>query len=114
MLKIIFAGTPEFAVPSLNALLNSEHQVLAVYTQPDRPAGRGQHLQASPVKQMAQAHNILVFQPKSLRELDVQNAMRSLNADIMVVVAYGIILPEDRKSTRLNSSHSQISYAVFC
>ena len=94
MLKIIFAGTPEFAAPSLNALLNSEHQVLAVYTQPDRPAGRGQHLQASDVKQMAQAHNIPIFQPKSLRETDVQNAMRTLNADIMVVVAYGIILPE--------------------
>ncbi len=94
MLKIIFAGTPEFAVPSLNALLNSEHTVLAVCTQPDRPAGRGQHLQVSPVKQMAEMHNLPIFQPKSLRDIDVQNALRELNADIMVVVAYGIILPE--------------------
>lgn len=94
MLKIIFAGTPEFAVPSLNALCNSEHRVLAVYTQPDRPAGRGQHLQASPVKQMAKTHNIPVFQPKSLRDAQVQNQLRELNADVMVVVAYGLILPE--------------------
>lgn len=94
MLKIIFAGTPEFAVPSLNALLNSEHKVLAVYTQPDRPAGRGRQLQESPVKQMAKTHNIPVFQPKSLRDEDVENQLRELQADIMVVVAYGVILPE--------------------
>ncbi len=94
MLKIIFAGTPEFAVPSLKALINSEHQVVAVYTQPDRPAGRGQHLQASPVKAIAQSHNIPVFQPKTLRDPVVQNDMRALNADIIVVVAYGLILPE--------------------
>ncbi|OGT43188.1 MAG: methionyl-tRNA formyltransferase [Gammaproteobacteria bacterium RIFCSPHIGHO2_12_FULL_40_19] len=94
MFKIIFAGTPEFAVPSLNALLHSEHTVLAVYTQPDRPAGRGRHLQSSSVKQMAEMHNLPVFQPKSLRDVDVQNTLREFNADIMVVVAYGIILPE--------------------
>lgn len=93
-LKIIFAGTPEFAVPTLQALINSEHAVLAVYTQPDRRAGRGQQLHMSPVKEMAQSHNIPIFQPKTLRDAQVQNTMREFNADIMVVVAYGLILPE--------------------
>ena len=93
-LKIIFAGTPEFAVPTLQALASSEHHVLAVYTQPDRPAGRGQKLHASPVKEMAQSYNIPIFQPKTLRDTDVQNAMRELNPDVMVVVAYGLLLPE--------------------
>jgi len=94
MLKIIFAGTPEFAVPTLQALLNSEHEVVAVYTQPDRPAGRGQQLHASTVKELAQAHNTLVLQPKTLRDETVQNEMRAFHADVMVVVAYGLILPE--------------------
>src|SRR5579864_6423199 len=94
MLKIIFAGTPEFAVPTLQALFNSEHQVVAVYTQPDRPAGRGQQLHASPVKDLAQVHNTLVLQPKTLRDENVQAEMRAFNADVMVVVAYGLILPE--------------------
>jgi methionyl-tRNA formyltransferase len=93
-LKIIFAGTPEFAVPALQALLNSEHTVLAVYTQPDRPAGRGQHLHASPVKELAQMHHLPVFQPQTVRNSEVQQAMRDLGADVMVVVAYGLILPE--------------------
>lgn len=93
-LKIIFAGTPEFAVPTLQALFNSEHQVVAVYTQPDRPAGRGQQLHASPVKDLAMAHNTLVLQPNTLRDDDVQNEMRAFNADVIVVVAYGLILPE--------------------
>ncbi|MCX7125946.1 MAG: methionyl-tRNA formyltransferase [Gammaproteobacteria bacterium] len=93
-LKIIFAGTPEFAVPTLQLLLNSEHKVLAVYTQPDRPAGRGQHLHASPVKQLAQTHNIPVFQPKTLRDIDAQAELKKLNPDVMVVVAYGLILPQ--------------------
>lgn len=93
-LKIIFAGTPEFAVPTLQALFNSEHQILAVYTQPDRPAGRGQQLQASPVKEIARLHNIPIFQPKTLRDENVQKEMRAFNADVMIVVAYGLILPE--------------------
>lgn len=93
-LKIIFAGTPEFAVPTLQMLLQSEHDVVAVYTQPDRPAGRGQHLHASPVKQLAQQHNIPIFQPKTLRDNETQHVMRALKADIMVVVAYGLLLPE--------------------
>jgi methionyl-tRNA formyltransferase len=77
----------------LQALLDSEHQVIAVYSQPDRPAGRGQQLQASPVKQLALAHQIPVFQPKSLKKSKAQAELANLNADLMVVVAYGLILP---------------------
>lgn len=94
MLKIIFAGTPEFAIPTLKKLVASSHEVVAVYTQPDRPAGRGQQLQASPVKKMAEVQKIRVLQPKTLRDEMVQNDMRAFNADVMVVVAYGLILPE--------------------
>lgn len=93
-LNIIFAGTPNFAATHLQALLNSEHRVIAVYTQPDKPAGRGKKLQASPVKQLAEAHGIPVFQPKSLRTAEAQAELAALNADVMVVVAYGLILPQ--------------------
>lgn len=92
-LNIIFAGTPDFAATHLNALLGSEHNVIAVYTQPDKPAGRGKKLQASPVKQLAEAHQIPVYQPKSLRNAEAQAELKALNADVMVVVAYGLILP---------------------
>ncbi|MGX3021732.1 methionyl-tRNA formyltransferase [Ursidibacter sp. B-7004-1] len=93
-LNIIFAGTPDFAATHLQALLNSQHNVIAVYTQPDKPAGRGKKLQASPVKQLAEQHNIPVYQPKSLRKEEAQAELQALNADVMVVVAYGLILPE--------------------
>lgn len=93
-LNIIFAGTPDFAATHLQTLLNSEHNVVAVYTQPDKPAGRGKKLQASPVKQLAELHQIPVYQPKSLRKEDAQAELKTLNADVMVVVAYGLILPE--------------------
>ncbi|MGC6376915.1 methionyl-tRNA formyltransferase [Bisgaard Taxon 45] len=93
-LKIIFAGTPAFAAQHLQALLDSHHEVVAVYTQPDKPAGRGKKLQASPVKQLAEQHNIPVYQPKSLRKSDAQQEMRMIDADVMVVVAYGLILPK--------------------
>ena len=73
MLRIIFAGTPEFAVPTLKKLIESEHEIVGVYTQPDRPAGRGQQIQASTVKQIACAHHLPIFQPKTLRDVDVQN-----------------------------------------
>jgi methionyl-tRNA formyltransferase len=92
-LKLIFAGTPEFAETALAALLASRHEVCAVYTQPDRPAGRGRKLTASPVKLMAQRHGIQVQQPLSLRPVEQHEILRSLNADVMVVVAYGLILP---------------------
>ncbi|MGP9802634.1 methionyl-tRNA formyltransferase [Rheinheimera sp. NSM] len=93
-LRIIFAGTPDFAARHLQALLEAEHQVVAVYTQPDRPAGRGQQLQPSAVKQLALAHNIAVYQPKSLKKAPAQQELAALNADLMVVVAYGLILPQ--------------------
>ncbi|HDR1021299.1 TPA: methionyl-tRNA formyltransferase [Pasteurella multocida] len=93
-LKVIFAGTPEFAAQHLQALLNSHHDVIAVYTQPDKPAGRGKKLQASSVKQLAEQHQIPVYQPKSLRKEDAQETLRALQADVMVVVAYGLILPK--------------------
>lgn len=93
-LNIIFAGTPDFAARHLQALINSHHNVIAVYTQPDRPAGRGKKLTASPVKELALAHNIPVYQPGSLRKEPAQQQLAALNADIMVVVAYGLILPK--------------------
>ncbi|MDU6434047.1 MAG: methionyl-tRNA formyltransferase [Pantoea sp.] len=93
-LKIIFAGTPDFAARHLDALLASEHQVVGVFTQPDRPAGRGNKLTPSPVKTLAQTHAIPVFQPKSLRPAENQQLVADLQADVMVVVAYGLILPQ--------------------
>jgi methionyl-tRNA formyltransferase len=93
-LRIIFAGTPDFAARHLAALLDSPHQVIAVYSQPDRPAGRGQQLQQSPVKQLALQHDIPVYQPKSLKKAAAQQQLAALNADLMVVVAYGLILPQ--------------------
>ena len=93
-LKIIFAGTPDFAAQHLQALLHSQHDVIAVYTQPDKPAGRGKKLQASPVKVLAEQHQIPVYQPKSLRKTEAQAELAALQADVMVVVAYGLILPK--------------------
>lgn len=92
--RIVFAGTPEFAAAHLQALLDSRHEVVAVYTQPDRPAGRGQKLVASPVKQLAQQHDIPVLQPVNLRHAEAQQELAAFNADLMVVVAYGLILPQ--------------------
>ncbi|MEM6051756.1 methionyl-tRNA formyltransferase [Erwinia sp. P7711] len=92
-LNIIFAGTPDFAARHLDALLSSGHNVVGVFTQPDRPAGRGNKVTASPVKVLAEQHNLPVFQPKSLRPEENQQLVAALNADVMVVVAYGLILP---------------------
>jgi len=93
-MKIIFAGTPEFAVPALQMLLASNHEVVAVYTQPDRPAGRGRKLQPGPVKSLALSAGIPVFQPENLKaEADIEQLV-ALNADLMVVVAYGLILSQ--------------------
>ncbi len=93
-LKIIYAGTPDFSVAALNALQQSEHQVVAVYTQPDRPSGRGKKLTASPVKEFAEAHGIPVFQPSSLKTDEALTQLKQINADVMVVTAYGLILPK--------------------
>jgi len=94
-LRIIFAGTPEFAAESLAALLASSHQVVAVLTQPDRPAGRGRTLQPSPVKVLAEHQGIPVLQPESLKGEVIRAELAALAADVMVVVAYGLIIPAD-------------------
>ncbi|KRG65628.1 methionyl-tRNA formyltransferase [Stenotrophomonas humi] len=92
-MKIVFAGTPEFAVASLAAAAR-HHEVVAVYTQPDRPAGRGRGLMPSPVKLDAIARGIPVFQPESLKTPEAQQQLRELQPDLMIVVAYGLILPK--------------------
>ena len=93
-LKIVFAGTPDFAARHLAALLSSEHDVIAVYTQPDRPAGRGKKLTASPVKNIALEHDIPVYQPENFKSDEAKQQLADLDADIMVVVAYGLLLPQ--------------------
>jgi len=92
-LRVIFAGTPDFAAASLQALLDGPHEVIAVYTQPDRPAGRGRKLTPSPVKSLALAHDLPVYQPQSLKNGQELEQLTSLEADLMVVAAYGLILP---------------------
>ena len=93
-LRICFAGTPAFAAAHLQALLKAGHHVVAVYTQPDRPAGRGKKLQASPVKQIALENELPVFQPSSLRPLEETETLAALDIDLLIVVAYGLILPK--------------------
>jgi len=93
-LRIAFAGTPEFAARHLQALLGSHHRIIAVYSQPDRPAGRGKKLTASPVKELALAHQIPVYQPQSLKSPEAQQELADLAVDILVVVAYGLLLPQ--------------------
>uniref|UniRef100_UPI0003650DBB methionyl-tRNA formyltransferase n=1 Tax=Xanthomonas sp. SHU 199 TaxID=1591174 RepID=UPI0003650DBB len=92
-MKLVFAGTPDFAVPSLRAAAQ-RHEVVAVYTQPDRPAGRGRGLTPSPVKLEAVARGIPVLQPQTLRSPETLQALRALQPDLIVVVAYGLILPK--------------------
>ena len=92
-MKIIFAGTPHFAASALEALQVNNHEVVAVLTQPDRPAGRGMQLAASPVKQLALQHNIPVLQPLMLKSVEIQQQLAAYQADVMVVAAYGLILP---------------------
>ncbi len=92
-LRLLFAGTPEFALPALHAALGGG-EVLAVLTQPDRPAGRGRQPQASPVKRLALEHGIAVLQPPSLRDAEVQAQLRAFAPDLLIVVAYGLILPQ--------------------
>jgi len=93
-MRIVFAGTPEFAAEHLKALLDSPYEIVAVYTQPDRPAGRGQKLMPSAVKALAVAHGIPVLQPPTLRNAEAQAELAALQPDLMVVVAYGLILPQ--------------------
>ena len=93
-MRLIFAGTPEFAASSLRAIIDAGHRVALVLTQPDRPAGRGMALHASPVKQLALAAGIEIFQPLTLKDADAQARVRAVEADLMVVAAYGLILPQ--------------------
>lgn len=93
-LNIIYAGTPDFAVAGLAALYRSDHNLVAVYTQPDRPSGRGKKLTPSPVKQFALEHDIPVVQPASLKNEKSLQELKSFNADVMVVTAYGLLLPK--------------------
>jgi methionyl-tRNA formyltransferase len=92
-MRLGFAGTPQFAIPALEALTRSEHRVVAVFTQPDRPAGRGQTVHVSPIKQRALELGIDVYQPLSFKTPDVEAGLRALNLDALVVVAYGLMLP---------------------
>ena len=98
-MKIIFAGTPEFAATALKALINTSHEIIAVYTQPDRKSGRGQKVTFSAVKEVAQAHNLPIYQPQHFKAstpegIEAQNQLNDLNADLMIVAAYGLILPQ--------------------
>lgn len=93
-MRVIFAGTPEFAALALGAIVDAGHEVMLVLTQPDRPGGRGMALQASPVKKLALARSIEVFQPLSLKDEIAQAKISAIGADVMVVAAYGLILPQ--------------------
>ncbi len=93
-MRIIFAGTPEFAAETLQALLRTDHEICAVYTQPDRPAGRGRKLTASPVKQVALENNLPVEQPLNFKSDEAKQVLNAYNADLMIVVAYGLLLPQ--------------------
>jgi len=93
-LRIVFAGTPEFGIPCLNAIVASSHQLLAVYTQPDRPAGRGQQTHYSGVKQWALEHHIPIYQPLNFKDPHAVSELAALKPDVLVVIAYGLILPK--------------------
>lgn len=92
-LRIIFAGTPDFAAPALAALIEAGHKIVLVLTQPDRPSGRGMKLKASPLKELALQHGIEVFQPETLKDASVQLRIEEAKADVMIVAAYGLIIP---------------------
>jgi methionyl-tRNA formyltransferase len=92
-LRIIFAGTPDFAAPALASLIEAGHKVVLVLTQPDRPSGRGMKLKASPVKELALQHGIEVFQPETLKDAAAQSRIEEAKADVMIVAAYGLIIP---------------------
>ena len=94
-LKIVYMGTPQFAVPSLKILLGGKHDVVGVFTQPDRPSGRGRKINISPVKEKALRHNIPIFQPNILKDAGVFKDIKKLNPDVIIVVAYGQILPKE-------------------
>jgi len=92
--RLVFAGTPDFAATALKSLIDANHTIVGVYSQPDRPAGRGRKLQPSPVKQVALDHEIPVFQPETLKTPEAQKQLADLKPDVMIVAAYGLILPK--------------------
>ena len=92
-MRVVFAGTPDFAAASLKALIEAKHEIVAVYTQPDRPAGRGRATRPGPVKQLAHEHGLAVEQPSSLKTSEVQQQLADYQPDVMVVAAYGLLLP---------------------
>lgn len=94
-MRVIFMGTPEFAVPTLQRLIDSEHEVVMVVMQPDRPSGRGRKVSVSPVKALALEHNLRIEQPAKLRGTDFHETMAEVNANVAVVAAYGLILPKE-------------------
>lgn len=94
-MKIVFMGTPEFAVPALEALIQSHHEVCAVFTQPDKPKGRGYQLTSPPVKELACKHNIQVYQPETLKDGTAYRILQEIKPDVVIVVAYGKFLPSD-------------------
>ena len=94
-MRLVFAGTPDFAATALKSLLQTDHQLVGVYSQPDRPSGRGRKLTPSPVKQVALDAGIPVFQPQTLKTPEAQEELKALNADVMIVAAYGLILPQE-------------------
>ena len=93
-MKIIFAGTPDFAIPTLQMLIDSKHEICAVYTQPDRPSGRGRKLKPSPIKALALKADLTVVQVENFKTSDALKTLQNFNADLMIVVAYGLILPQ--------------------
>src|SRR5579863_5538640 len=95
MLRVAFAGTPEFAVPTLRALAHSSHTLVGVLTQPDRPAGRGREFKASPVKRLALELALPIAQPPGLQQREAQDQLAQWAAEVLVVVAYGLILPPE-------------------
>ncbi len=114
-LRIVFAGTPGFAVPALQALHDAGHNIVAVYTQPDRPAGRGREVAASAVKQRALALGLAVEQPPTLKAPEAQQRLAEYSPDLMIVVAYGLILPQavlDIPAARL-SQHPRFTAAAL-
>ncbi len=94
-MKVVFMGTPEFSVPCLERLVSDGHEVAAVYTQPDKPKGRGHHMMPPPVKETAMKYDIPVYQPQKLRQSDALEVLSDINPDIIIVVAYGQILPKN-------------------
>src|SRR5262245_45409678 len=93
-MRIVFLGTPDFAVPTFERIISDGHQVVAVFTQPDKPAGRGKHSHPPPIKVAAEAHNLPIYQPAKIRTQEMQDLFESLAPEVAVIVAYGRIIPD--------------------